>query len=476
MELLFETRLEILGVEGKLYFIQVKPVLHPEPVLQPESFVDGAGASIYGTVLRDGGRYRMWYQAWPKDWGGHDVDLVGYAESDNGIDWVKPPLNLVDCGGGSNNLCDLGFHSPSVFIDPEAPSGHRYRATGYTAPGRRGSRSPVARRGYYTAHSADGLHWELDSATPQWDSGDVITNMYHPGQGRAIVALKFTRPVNGIRRRSIWNAEFRHGQWSTAYTALVPDEYDDICAIGRGYASGDYYGLGMMPAGRGTVGFLWQFRHSLPRTPGTGAGVFGSVDVSLVYQPGRGERWLHRPGREDFLTHGALPWNSGGIYTASCAIDVGDEQWLYYTGTLYSHAWYLSENWEMIEERRRHLIETGMSRIGFVRWPKDRLFGFRADPGGVLELDLGEVSEPCKLLLNYRAAAGGSVRVDLPGVSGHALADAVPLSGDHLAEPAAWREGSMILPQRDKRLTARIHLDCAEIFAYELRAADKGKV
>ena len=68
---------------------------------------------------------------------------------------------------------------------------------------------------------------------------------------------------------------------------------------------GDYYGMGMMPAGSGTVGFLWQFRHSLPRKHLSDYGVFGVNDVTLVYQAGRGERWEHVPGRPDFISHAA---------------------------------------------------------------------------------------------------------------------------------------------------------------------------
>ncbi|NLG52021.1 MAG: hypothetical protein GX552_18085 [Chloroflexi bacterium] len=471
MELLFETRLDIASVEGKLYFRQIKPEIHPEPVLQPDRFADGAGASIYGTVLYDGGRYRMWYQAWPKDWDGRDVDLVGYAESDNGLDWHKPELGIVAYGDQPNNLCNLGFHSPSVFIDPHAPASHRYRATGYTGPGRKGARQQIERPGYYTAHSADGLHWELDQLAPRWASGDVITSVYHPTQDRAIVALKFSPRVNGFQRRSIWNAELVDGEWSDAHAALLPDEFDDICAVARGYASGDYYGMGMLPAGRGTVGLLWQFRHDLPRTGGAGVGVFGSVDVSLVYQAGRGDRWLHRPGREDFISHVQTPWMAGGIYTASCPVEVGDEQWLYITGTVHSHAWYLNEHWQLIEPRQREMIESGFSRIGVARWPKDRLFGFRADPEGVLELALRAQDNPFELKLNYRTDPGGSIRVELPGIAGYELDNAVPLTGDSLSNTVAWATGTAIPPQPAGVVRARLHLDCAEVYAYETSPA-----
>ena len=110
MEVLFESRLEIENIAGKLRAIQSQPQYHPEVVVPRDTFVDRAGTSIWGTVLKDGGRYRMWYQPWPEDWDGRDVSLVGYAESDDGLSWEKKPLGLVDYGPTPNHLCDLGLH------------------------------------------------------------------------------------------------------------------------------------------------------------------------------------------------------------------------------------------------------------------------------------------------------------------------------------------------------------------------------
>src|SRR5258705_8640848 len=41
--------------------------------------------TIYGSVIRDGEKYRMWYKSGMG---------VGYAESDDGIRWTKPALDL----------------------------------------------------------------------------------------------------------------------------------------------------------------------------------------------------------------------------------------------------------------------------------------------------------------------------------------------------------------------------------------------
>ena len=123
MELLFESRTNLSGFTGHLNFIQYQPRIHAEPVLCPDTFVDGAGVSIYGSVLRDGGMLRMWYHAIPRDWDYQaDMSSIAYAESDDGINWRKPALGILPHGAEPNNLTDLGLHSATVFIDPEQPA------------------------------------------------------------------------------------------------------------------------------------------------------------------------------------------------------------------------------------------------------------------------------------------------------------------------------------------------------------------
>ena len=184
MELLFESRTNLGDFSGHLNFVQRPPDLHPEPVLTPDTFADGAGVSIYGSVLHDGGTLRMWYHAIPRDWDYQaDMSSIAYAESEDGINWRKPALGLLEHGPVPNNLTDLGLHSATVFIDPDSPPSHRYRATGCGYQGLFLCHPHIEQMGYYTMHSADGLHWELDAPTPRWYSADVITSIYHPGAG-----------------------------------------------------------------------------------------------------------------------------------------------------------------------------------------------------------------------------------------------------------------------------------------------------
>ena len=455
MELLFDSRAEITERTGQLSFFQRRPTIHPEPVLGPDSFFDAAGAMCYGTVLRDHGIFRMWYQAWPRDWeNGSNSSLVGYAESDDGLTWRKPKLGLVDYKGKGtdNNLVDIFGHSFTVFIDPHAPIGSRYRAT-MCINGEGGY-------GYYTAHSADGLSWEYDQPEPQWRSKDVITSIYHPGQQRGIVALKFTPRINGIPHRSVWNAELRDGRWSEAHAALLPDELARRDAVSRGYPNGDYYGLGMMPAGSGTVGFLWQFRH---------AGMHGVNDVTLVYQAGREEPWLHVPGRPEFISHADPSFGQGTIYTASCPVTVGDEQWLYFTAYLREHGWYINKEGGIDDQRMQTVIDEGLSRIGVARWPKWRLFGFRSEPKGSLTLRLVGIREPSRLLLNYECEQRGSVRIALEDVPGKAVENSTPLTGSSLGAAATWTDGEVLAPRPDGQpVQATLHIDRASVYAYQV--------
>ena len=84
MELLFESRTNVGEFSPNLRFVQNRPLIHTESVLVGDTFADRNGVTIYGSVLRDGGRFRMWYQTFPEDWSyDRDMASVGYAESDD---------------------------------------------------------------------------------------------------------------------------------------------------------------------------------------------------------------------------------------------------------------------------------------------------------------------------------------------------------------------------------------------------------
>jgi hypothetical protein len=471
MELLFESRTCIGSLTGKVSSVQGRSTLHEDPVLVGDNEGDGSGVSIYGSVIRESGLFRMWYQAWPRDWHGIDVALVGYAESDDGIEWRKPPIDLPGPDRLAPNLTNLSMHAPSVFVDPEAPPEARYRATGHLGKGNSGGHPDLTLTGYYTAHSPDGLDWKLDRLTPAWPGGDVISSTYHPQQRRGMVALKQTVRYRNLPRRAIWGASCHQGQWSDASRAIVPDDFDDVAAIGRGFASGDYYGMGMQAAAGATVGFIWQFRHTLPRTSTVGweSGIFGEVGVSLAYQETRDDCWQHASGRRDFVPHEMLSWAEGGVYTASAPVECGDEHRLYLCGARHSHGWYLDNNWNRLGRWTDELMQEGLARITYASWPKWRLFGFRADPEGTVEIRLGKVAAASRILLNYECDPSGSIRIEVLDTKNRGLESALPMVGESLARPAAWMDGETLKPTAgDGEVTLRLHMERATVWAYEV--------
>lgn len=116
------------------------PTRHPgNPVLQrgKPGTPDAFGVQFYGSVIREGGRFRMWYVAFDDDTENKVASArwrAAYAESRDGVRWTKPNLGLVEYRGNKNNnliLTDpapLGFVNLKVLADPDDPDpGRRYK-------------------------------------------------------------------------------------------------------------------------------------------------------------------------------------------------------------------------------------------------------------------------------------------------------------------------------------------------------------
>lgn len=466
MQLICDGHVQIESVSPGLRITLNRPTVLDHPVMVGETDADASGASV-STVIHDGGVYRMWYAAWPREWNLEDVVTVACAESDDGLNWRRPKYSMIECSGSKeNNLIDLPFQSTSIIIDPDAGPAKRYRAFGYSDPRKFRGRFPqkVNRLGYYTAYSADGLHWELDSSDPIWEGADCIIGAWDPLTRSMRVVMKRNRHVCGMRRRAFDSAEWRDGEASQPASALVPDDYDDIAARARGFNSADYYGLGLMPTVGPTIGFLWNFRHMLPLAQTWGD--MGQVGITIVYQLDRGGSWQHVSGRPDWLT--VPDWALGAIYTAAYPIEVGDETWLYFSATADRHGWcgdgVVYEKWcETVAERQ------GFNKVGLAKWRTGRIIGYQSDYIEHISLTPRK-SDSSRLALNAVIKPDGLIRAQLVSetdkkpIPGYAYDDCEPITGDHLEVPVRWK-GKDALPMVP--IIAEIEITKGTLYAFD---------
>ena len=165
----------------------------------------GAGMSkcvcLYGTTLYDDltGKYRMWYAGrmgphWRYESSNYQIpglyvprtdekpyncngvtqdkygrtfvdndrgDLTCYAESDDGINWVKPNLGIFTFDGSPDNNIIWDLHGVSVFIDREEPNpDKRYKAIGFCR----------RYRNIFLITSPDGIRWDDEIARRKYDA------------------------------------------------------------------------------------------------------------------------------------------------------------------------------------------------------------------------------------------------------------------------------------------------------------------
>lgn len=123
---------------------------------------EGSGCG-YHTVFYDDDRYRMYYKAWHivSDGNTSNPIVIAYADSKDGIHWVKPKLGLVEFNSSKQNniimdkIQDYSCHDFSPFIDtnPDVKAGARYKAIG--------SVHGTSERGLFGFESSDGIHWKL---------------------------------------------------------------------------------------------------------------------------------------------------------------------------------------------------------------------------------------------------------------------------------------------------------------------------
>ena len=471
--ILLDTR-RITSLEGGITQRFWSAEKHPGPVLTGDQPWERFGVSIFGNVLHDRDRYRMWYMAWPDVPPRGNSSYVAYADSLDGVRWEKPALGIEPFEGVfETNLVDLVRTVPSVILEPgDADPAKRYKAGGYI-----GAASVLQERGrhypgdgFYVAHSADGLHWTDDSTDrPIGTPHDVGTFIRDEPRQRYLGAVKQMLRPDLVLRRSIGmvsSADFQH--WTPPKTVLVADALDDRIARERGFHHAQFYGMGLQPHEDFLVGFVWIFwvdplLYRGSRLDG-GIGMWGHMDCHLVYSYD-GDYWYRTPDRQPFIALGQRgDFDGCQILTASCPIQVGDELWLYYTGYAHQHGFYLHEPW-------RDRPDIGHeSAISIAKIKRDRYASLSASGQGSFTITHG-VADGSRLLVNARAPHGrvSAQVLDAGGapIDGFGVTECLGFTGDSLRGEISWTGGSLAALPADRTISLRFVVEEADLFAYE---------
>jgi hypothetical protein len=284
---------------NNLYVTPVTATKHPaNPVLRrgPKGAPDHGHAILYGTVMKHGDKFRMWYL------GMFETDLKSgqapgwwrpmcYAESDDGVTWTKPQLGLVEFNGNKqNNICLIESEVPSlakvndflsVLHEPDDPDPtRRYKCVYIAHPefkdvrGGRSKIGPDERRwgAFIAATSSDGLSWNVVGDRPM-NAGDErfevsgiykFGNFYYaPGQLISPWMWRMDGSHVGRATRTYRSPDFDHWSDVKALALARPGQLTSTPVKGQQ----GHMGAGLWHRGNVIVGLngLWQDAPEKPK-------------------------------------------------------------------------------------------------------------------------------------------------------------------------------------------------------------------
>ncbi len=375
--------------------------------------------SAYYTLFADGDRYRMIYR------GAHfdektkkpaHPEYTCYAESLNGIEWVKPHCGIVEYHGSKDNniiLAGQGTHNFTPFLDanPDCLPDAKYKSLAGDAKGLKAYKSP------------DCVHWTLMQEKLVITKGDFDSQnlaFWHPTQKRYVA----------------YHRKFRDGTRDIMMSVSADFlNWNDPRYLTYGDAPNEHlYTNAIQPYFRAPhllIAFPTRFQPKNEQVE----------PVFMTSRDGLGfKRWnkelipitapKDRDGnRSNYMTHGLLQLPG--------------------------------------QDRELSLYATEAYYVG----PGSRVRRFAIRTDGFVSIHAGESTcefvtktftfTGSQLKVNYSASKGGSIRFEVQDESGKplpgfALADCVPLVGDQIEQKVQWKSSISTLQNKPIRLRAEM--------------------
>lgn len=342
----------------------------------PDGSVDDWAVQFYGSVIRhpETGKFRVWYCSVSKaerasrDRSRSGIWRVAYAESDDGINWTKPNLGLVELNGNKdNNLCKLDPHlgvlNLKVLDEPDDPNPEqRYKMAAHVWTPKSENRRNGALAPFV---SADGLTWKFVGETQPVDGelpeADVVIpplhiepagglykwdGLYHTSGQNAIPA---ERPYHGRVTRTSISPDFKNWSQTSAIQTVRLAQYELLGPGKSRIGEQTHEGISVWNRGDVLLGVSGMWHGSAEWKDLTiDLGFVISNDGVHFREPMVEHTFIHRGADGD--------WDEGGLLQGQGFENVGDETWIYYG------AWD-PRDWESSPPR---------GGIGMVTLPRDR--------------------------------------------------------------------------------------------------------
>lgn len=245
---------------------------------------------------------------------GHNrVTALCYAESKDGVNWVKPNLDLVEFKGNkANNIILRNAHGASVLYDPgDADISKRYKLI---------TKMRYSEHNSYMAigFSSNGIEFTAPQAWPEFNPPADTHNFVFRDMRTNKYTLITRLWKNGVRIAAISDS-LDFFNWTR------PVEV----ARGSGFANQIY----SMPVFR--YADIYLGLASLYHDGDKLSGDYDTVDLSLLYSNDLTRfDWIEPEGILLERGKGKYPdgaWDSGCVY-ASSPVEIGNKIWIYYMG------------------------------------------------------------------------------------------------------------------------------------------------
>ena len=436
-----------------------------EIVLEHQEPWEG-NASIYDTVFQDDGLYRLYYA-------GNQVDeetgeephpeFACYAESQDGIHWTKPRLELVAFNGSRDNniiIEGIGTHCFTPFKDtnPDCEPDARYKGLG------RGIGEQ--RLTLFAFKSPDAIHWSLMSDAP------VITDGYFDSQNLAFwddlrgeYRAYFRDFKEGIRDVKTGTSKdflnWTPGAWLEYPGAPVEHLYTNQVIP---YYRAPHIFLGFPSRYVHDRGVLTDFNRMLAekQTRRTGRsytdGLFMSSRDAHSFR--RWDEAFIRPGPQGIgrWVYGDNFQNWGLVETAS---DI--------SGAPNDLSIYVSEGYRRGRgsKLRRHTLRID----GFV--------SVQAPLSGGEMVTKPFTFQGHQLAINFSTSAAGGIKVEVQSqdgspIEGYTAKDCDDIFGDEIERVISWSGNTDLSPLEGEPVRLRFLMKDADLYAFQFRPETGG--